>query len=419
VGETLVILNLDKKEALLSISLGKFGEAMAGDELAHKVLVWLLTKVTPAECRGFGWGNIDLSKFKYLGRWAGDRVVIVGEYNPEINFDEFEDITVEVLKEMLEYAKNSGLTVLADAILRELELIEIGRRVAEGQKPEEVVKEPSDEVLADVLFMVMYELAKEGKTSATLYADGVWVRVCEKLRELGYITPTYEDFADRVTRLAMERRLMPYIEFSPHKAFYVPEEVHSHKWEVYLSWRGIDKNKVVELLKPHYMKLLQKYGLSKAEAKVEKKEPWQVYVVKWFLDHVERRKNNITCFASITWGDLKRLASELRTRYPEQFADMSNIEIYEKIYEEIMRSTGATSLTDRSYTEKRIELEKMLKEHGIDDYLRFEITLSPLMLKYKASRVYKVDDVDKVPDTECVGAVKKDEQYFTKLLPYL
>lgn len=75
-GQYWQISNLDKKEYIDNFKLGsgcKLWEQLA-NELPSKALLVLLANMP--ESRGGG----DLNDNEVIGRWAGDRIVIVGDY---------------------------------------------------------------------------------------------------------------------------------------------------------------------------------------------------------------------------------------------------------------------------------------------------------------------------------------------------
>jgi len=108
-GEYIHYINLDKKE-YFSIVPFKFWESMAGEQ--PKVLLWLVTHTHKQ--MGLGWG--DVKGYKYLGRWAGDRIIVLGDYDPMFEklqiFDEYKDITCDVMEEVMEYAEKEELPEL-------------------------------------------------------------------------------------------------------------------------------------------------------------------------------------------------------------------------------------------------------------------------------------------------------------------
>ncbi len=107
-GEYWFIVNLDKKE-FVAVPPMKFWEYLASEN--SKVLFWLCAKKD--------------SGYKTLGRWAGDRVIVIGEYDPD--FDELvrgaRDITEDVVREILDYASKNDLSRLANAMRKALEVI--------------------------------------------------------------------------------------------------------------------------------------------------------------------------------------------------------------------------------------------------------------------------------------------------------
>ena len=101
-GEYYYIVNLDKKEYVAIVPV-KFVEWLANEN--SKVLFWLCTALT----EGSG-------KYETLGRWAGDRVVVIGDYNPDYNkvMKGCRNITYDVVREILDYAESVGIRELAE-----------------------------------------------------------------------------------------------------------------------------------------------------------------------------------------------------------------------------------------------------------------------------------------------------------------
>jgi len=108
-GEYFIIVNLDKKE-YIAISPLKFYEQIANC-VAPIALYWLVTHKH--------WDD----KYKTLGRWAGDRVIVVGDYDEEyewvfreIDCDKIKDITREVCSELAEWCREKELYDLVDML---------------------------------------------------------------------------------------------------------------------------------------------------------------------------------------------------------------------------------------------------------------------------------------------------------------
>ena len=118
-GEYMRIYNLDKKEYVAVVPY-KFWEYMSGQH--SKVLFWLVTH--KHNQRGMGWGDVD--KYETLGRWAGDRIIVCGDYDPYCgNLDrdpEFKDITCDVLMEIIEYAVREDIPKLAEYLIESAEI---------------------------------------------------------------------------------------------------------------------------------------------------------------------------------------------------------------------------------------------------------------------------------------------------------
>jgi len=118
-GEYIHIINLTKRE-LVAIVPYKFCEYMCN---AHsKVLFWLCTLRTPKDLRGLGWGEVD--GYKTLGRWAGDRVIVLGDYHPDYDkYRDFKDISIEVLEEVIDYLEKDGNRDEAEFLKKSLEIM--------------------------------------------------------------------------------------------------------------------------------------------------------------------------------------------------------------------------------------------------------------------------------------------------------
>ena len=126
-AEYMTLVNLDKKE-IVRVMPFKFWEQIM-NAVAPIVLYWLVTLPTPSGERGFGWGDID--KYKTLGRWAGDRIVVLGDRHPDYQKisknPEYKDISIEVLEEVVDYlrrevAPSDLLQIAEDALETEKRL---------------------------------------------------------------------------------------------------------------------------------------------------------------------------------------------------------------------------------------------------------------------------------------------------------
>lgn len=105
-GQYFVLVNLDKKEVFEPYFM-KFEEIVDGE--GAKILAYLLATPEPDGTRLWKSGE----SLKYFGRWAGDRVMLYGEYAPKeykemVGEDwhkigeegsEYKNITEEVRKE--------------------------------------------------------------------------------------------------------------------------------------------------------------------------------------------------------------------------------------------------------------------------------------------------------------------------------
>ena len=101
-GQYFLIVNLDKKEFIHPHKLGsglKLWEICASN--ACRVLPFLLRKSNET-----GGGDIQ-KEYKNAGRWAGDRIVVVGDYDESGLYDkalkEFKDISHKIKDEFNDF----------------------------------------------------------------------------------------------------------------------------------------------------------------------------------------------------------------------------------------------------------------------------------------------------------------------------
>ncbi|MFA5858423.1 MAG: hypothetical protein WC955_05100 [Elusimicrobiota bacterium] len=111
-GQYFKLVNLDKKEQVITWNLklketdffgAKFLEIYGSDGGFKDCLVWLLRKSDEG-----GGGDVDSDKYKWLGRWAGDRIVLIGDYDSSDLYsdsEKFADISKEVWQECQEDIK--------------------------------------------------------------------------------------------------------------------------------------------------------------------------------------------------------------------------------------------------------------------------------------------------------------------------
>ncbi|MEM5815508.1 MAG: hypothetical protein QXL14_00460 [Candidatus Aenigmatarchaeota archaeon] len=99
-GQYFILINLDKKEYVDPFNIGsgsKFFEVCWNN--AGKLLVYLLRKSNET-----GGGDVEEpKKLQYCGRWAGDRIVLIGDYDKSKLYQKakknYKDIGIEAAKE--------------------------------------------------------------------------------------------------------------------------------------------------------------------------------------------------------------------------------------------------------------------------------------------------------------------------------
>lgn len=109
-GQYFKLVNLDKKEVVVSYDIkgsAKFYEWLYNNQA--RVLVWLLRQSN----EGGGGDICDFDKYKTLGRWAGDRITLVGDYDRSGLYDidkyfDYKNISKKLLKEYNKAVKKDG-----------------------------------------------------------------------------------------------------------------------------------------------------------------------------------------------------------------------------------------------------------------------------------------------------------------------
>jgi len=98
-GQYFMAVNLDKKEYVCPWCLGgvaKFWEWCVNPQAG--IFPYLLRKSNES-----GGGDIDPDRVKYAGRWAGDRVVLIGDYDSSGLYEkvrtEYKNISAETASE--------------------------------------------------------------------------------------------------------------------------------------------------------------------------------------------------------------------------------------------------------------------------------------------------------------------------------
>jgi hypothetical protein len=103
-GQYWKICNLDKKEYLHP---HRFGDGLKFCEFGYSgsgTMTGLAILLAAPESMGTGGGDLHNRSPEYLGRWIGDRVVILGDYYDEPQYagvyhsDDYTDISEEVRK---------------------------------------------------------------------------------------------------------------------------------------------------------------------------------------------------------------------------------------------------------------------------------------------------------------------------------
>ncbi len=106
-GQYYKFVNKDKKEVVNPWDLGgvaKFLEWFYNPQ--RKVLIWLLAQSSNTKGGAYeqlGGGDVENDGYETLGRWAGDRVAFVGDYDASKLYqkaEQYTDISKQVRKEI-------------------------------------------------------------------------------------------------------------------------------------------------------------------------------------------------------------------------------------------------------------------------------------------------------------------------------
>jgi len=118
-GQYFKLVNLDKKEFIDPFtldSLSKFFEITSNGRITG-LLIYLLRKSDNT-----GGGDVkNLGELKFCGRWAGDRILLIGDYDSSGLYDKvttengWKDIGSEALKEFVSIKHSE--THIPDAII--------------------------------------------------------------------------------------------------------------------------------------------------------------------------------------------------------------------------------------------------------------------------------------------------------------
>ena len=107
-GQYFKLVNEDKKEVVVSWDIAggaKFYEWLYNNQA--RVLVWLLRQSS----EGGGGDLNDWTRCETLGRWAGDRVSLVGDYDESKLYDKaerYKDISKQLRMEYNKEVKEDG-----------------------------------------------------------------------------------------------------------------------------------------------------------------------------------------------------------------------------------------------------------------------------------------------------------------------
>jgi hypothetical protein len=107
-GQYFIFVNLDKKEVYKPLGR-KLWEICANNDA--KILAFLLRKSSER-----GGGDIE-KDYKYAGRWAGDRILVIGDYDESKLYDiaekEYTDITKEATEEFNDFMGTDDLKIIS------------------------------------------------------------------------------------------------------------------------------------------------------------------------------------------------------------------------------------------------------------------------------------------------------------------
>ncbi len=114
-GQYFIIVNIDKKEYINPHTIGM--PAKLWEICANKLgglLIFLLRKSDQT-----GGGDIK-ENYEYAGRWAGDRILVIGDYDSsglyDIALEQYKDISKEVAEEYNDFIELEELKIKIEYI---------------------------------------------------------------------------------------------------------------------------------------------------------------------------------------------------------------------------------------------------------------------------------------------------------------
>ena len=97
-GQYFLLVNLDKKEYIAPHSLNSGAKFL--EFIYYSDVLFLLLRKSNEE----GGGDIDTNEYKNAGRWAGDKIILIGDYDESKLYDkalqEYKDISKELKKDI-------------------------------------------------------------------------------------------------------------------------------------------------------------------------------------------------------------------------------------------------------------------------------------------------------------------------------
>ena len=110
--QTFILVNYDKREWVQMIN----NRGFKGYFSLHGMVIYFLIRDSPERVDFF---DIVGGEWKYMGRWAGDRIALVGSRHKDFEriVSEFEDITAPVMNEfekVLKILDISNIVIVPD-----------------------------------------------------------------------------------------------------------------------------------------------------------------------------------------------------------------------------------------------------------------------------------------------------------------
>lgn len=101
-GQSFCLVNLDKREYVSAWDDASIGKLWEWCKAKHSGIIYFLLR----KSSGTGGGDIQ-DRYETAGRWAGDRIVLIGDYDGsnlyKLALESYKNITADAMKEYKDF----------------------------------------------------------------------------------------------------------------------------------------------------------------------------------------------------------------------------------------------------------------------------------------------------------------------------